>query len=152
MSTKILNFVEKRKETIEQKKRSFERVLFQNFMGSYSVIDGQDTIYPISLVDVSKDGCQFQIPVQGTNGKTYKTDEEVSLRIYFTEHSFIPASVIVKHGKEHQDNNGRKYMRYGCEFDKSMPTFEALESFIEFVYRFAEHSTIDKGRNKVYFI
>lgn len=152
MSTKILNFVEKRKETIEQKRRSFERVLFQNFMGSYSVIDGQDTIYPISLVDVSKDGCQFQVPIQGTNGKAYKSGEEVSLRIYFTEHSFIPANVIVKHGKEHQEPNGRKYMRYGCEFDKSIPTFQALESFIEFVYRFAEHSTIDKGSNKVYFI
>ena len=43
-------------------------------------------------------------------------------------------------------------MQYGCEFDDSMPSFEAIGSFIDFMYKFAEHSTVDHGESKVFFI
>lgn len=59
---KVVDFNAKRKESIEQKRRTFERVVFQEFLGVYSVVDDQGSGYPIKLVDISGDGCQFQLP------------------------------------------------------------------------------------------
>mgnify|MGYP003608461181 FL=1 len=150
--TKILDFTSKRKEVVEQKRRSFERVLFQNFLGVYSVIDVSGVIHPISLVDISQEGCLIQIPWNFKKDAKFPQDYEVTLRLYFTKQSYIPAVVKVKHGTEYVDENGHTYMRYGCEFDQSVGSFEALKSFIDFVYKFAEHSTIDKGDIKVFYL
>ena len=48
----VVDFNQKRKETIEQKRRSFERVVFQEFLGVYAVIDDQGTGLPIKLLDI----------------------------------------------------------------------------------------------------
>jgi len=150
--TKILDFTSKRKEVVEQRRRSFERVLFQNFLGVYSVIDTNDTIYPISLIDVSPIGCLIQVPSNLEKNQKLEFDSEVSLRLYFTKQSYIPALVKIKHAVEYVDDHGHTFMRYGCEFDQSIASFDALKSFVEFVYKFAEHSTIDKGDLKVFYL
>ena len=151
MSAKVLDFNQKRKDNIETKRRNFERILFQNFLGADSVIDQNGTIYPITLVDVSHEGCLFQIPWDLNKEDKYPADTEILLRMYFSKKSYIPTVVKVKYGNEFIDN-GQTYMQYGCEFDKSMPSFEAMSYFIEFLYKFAEHSVIDKGDNKSYFL
>lgn len=151
MSDKLLDFVGKRKENIEQKRRSFERILFQNFLGAYTVLDNQGTVYPITLIDVSHDGCLIQIPV-GPKGSAYEKDAELTLRMYFTKQSFIPVVVRIKYGNEVLGTDGHHYMAYGCEFDKSLPSFSALQSFIDFLYSYSEHSALDRGDAKSYFI
>lgn len=150
--TKIFDFTAKRQENIEQKKRNFERVLYQEFLGTYSEIDSDGTKYPIKMVDISKDGCQFQVPFSKNLDKTFRTGEDITIRIYFTKDSFIPVVVNLKHSSEYVDQKGDAYMRYGGGFDKTLPSFKALGPFIEFIYQFAEHSSIDKGEHKVYFI
>jgi len=152
MTDKLLDFVEKRKENIEQKRRSFERILFKNMLGAYTVIDKNGSIYPVGLVDVSRDGCLFQVPWDGSDDAKLPEGTETTMRIYFTKVDFIPAILNIKYNKEFIDKDGQTYMHYGCEFDKSMPSFAALESFIEFLYKFAEHSAVDKGDTKVFFI
>ena len=62
MTDKVLDFIEKRKENVEAKRRNFERILFQNVLGAYTELDQDGTVYPVELVDISKDGCLFQIP------------------------------------------------------------------------------------------
>lgn len=151
MTDKLLDFNKKREASIEKKRRTFERVLFQNFLGAYSVIDQADSVYPIELVDISKEGCLFQVPWDMNKQKPYPKDHELSLRIYFTKGSFIPAIVSVKHQQE-VIKDGVTYMQYGCEFDQSLPSFEALQSFIDFLYKFAKHSSVDKGDSRVYFL
>jgi hypothetical protein len=148
----VLNFVEKRKESIEKKRRSFERVMFQNILGVYTVIDSGGTVYPVSLVDISYDGCLLQTPWNDKQDTPFEKDKEITLRFYFTKSSFVPAIVKIKHTKEHQAEDGRNYMRYGSVFDKSISSFEALKCFIDFVYKFAEFSTTDHGENKVFFL
>ncbi|EQC48546.1 type IV pilus assembly protein PilZ [Bacteriovorax sp. BSW11_IV] len=152
MANKVLNFVDKRKENIEKKRRNFERLLFQNFLGAYTVIDANETVYPVELVDISYDGCLFQIPWNFDKDKAFKTDTEIKMRMYFTKHSYIPVVVNIRYGKEYVDTNGQTYMHYGCEFDKTLPSFEAMKNFISFMYAFAEHSTIDKGDARAYFL
>ena len=148
---KVLDFNKKKADTIEQKRRAFNRVVFQNFLGAYSVIDDNGSIYPVTLVDIAGDGCSFQVPWNPTRDKKLAKDFEVTMRMYFTNQSYIPVIMNVRHGKEVLGTDGITYMQYGCEFDKTAASFEAMQSFIDFIYRFAEHSAIDKGDTKVYF-
>lgn len=148
----IIDFEEKRKGSIEQKKRAFERVLFKDFLGSYAEIDESGTKYDVGLVDVSKDGLQFQIPFSANAAKHFPRDKEVSLRVYFTHHDFLPLSVKILHANEYIDEEGLAYWRCGGAFDKTLPSFSAFEPFIDFIYKFAEFSCTDKGESKVYFL
>ncbi len=148
---KVLDFNKKKADTIEQKRRAFNRIVFQNFLGAYSVIDDNGTIYPVTMVDIAGDGCSFQVPWNGAKDKKLPGGFEVSLRMYFTNQSYIPVLMQIRHGKEVLGKDGNTYMQYGCEFDKTVASFEAMQSFIDFIYRFAEHSVIDRGDTKVYF-
>lgn len=152
MADKVLDFAEKRAENIEKKRRQFERLLFNNFLGAYTVVDQGGTIYPVSLVDISREGCLFQVPWNGEKDAKFENDFEITMRMYFTKNSFVPVVLNVKYSREYVDEDGQTYMQYGCEFDSSMPSFQAVETFIEFMYKFAEHSSVDKGSQKVYFL
>lgn len=152
MTDKVLDFISKRKENIEDKRQNLERILFQNFLGAYSVIDKGGVIYPIQLVDISHDGCLFQVPWNVKTDEKFSEGFEVPLRVYFTKGTYIPVICNVKYSREFVERDGQTYMQYGCEFDKSMHSFEALESFIDFLYKYSEHSALDKGDHKVYFL
>lgn len=150
--TKVINFQEKRKDSIEKRKRAFERVLFSEFLGSYAEIDENGTKYDVRLVDISREGCLFQIPFTPSTKNYFSNGKEVSLRVYFTKDDFLPVIVNIKHSNEYIDESGNAYMRFGGEFDKTLPSFEAFSQFIEFIYKFAEFSCVDKGESKVYFL
>lgn len=151
MADKILDFSAKRKESIEKKRRSFERVMFNNLLGAYTVLDEVGTIYPVTLVDISYQGCLFEVPAGKESEKTFEKGRELTMRIYFTKGSYIPVVVTIKNLREHFEN-GIRTNRFGAEFNTSVPSFEALKSFIDFLYKFAEHSTVDKGSDKLFFL
>ena len=149
---KVVDFNEKRKKTIEQKRRTFERVVFQEIMGVYSVVDDQGSNFPVKLVDISGDGCQFQLPFSLKAKNQFKAGTEMTLKLYFSKGSYLPAVVTVRHASEYVDKDGDAWLRLGGEFDTSLPTFKALSHFINFIYSYAEFSCIDKGESKVFFL
>jgi hypothetical protein len=147
----ILSFNEKREENIERKRRNFERILFNNFLGAYSVIDQAGVVFPIDMLDISHDGMSFKVP-RGAIGSSFQKNEDLTLRMYFTKDTFIPVVTSIKWTKDYKGDDGEIYLEYGVKFDKSVPTFEALKPFIDFLYKFAELSTEDKGKSKVYYL
>ena len=148
----VINFSQKRSENVEDKRRAFERILFQNFMGTYTVVDENGSVFPIGMVDVSYDGCMFQIPWNHKKAEeVFPVGEDVTLRFYFTEKSYLPLVVNVRHISEHVDATGT-FKRFGCSFDKETQSYQAFKSFVDFIYRFAEHSVVDRGDHKVYFL
>lgn len=149
---KVVDFAAKRKESIEQKRRTFERVVFQEFLGVYTVVDDQGSGFPIKLVDISGDGCQFQLPFSLKAKNQFKAGTEVTLKLYFTKGSYLPAVVTVRHASEYIDKQGDAWLRLGGDFDTSLPSFAALSSFINFIYQYAEFSCLDKGESKVFFL
>jgi len=149
---KVVDFNEKRKKTIEQKRRSFERVVFQEFLGVYSVIDDQGTGYPIKLVDISSDGCQLQLPFSLKAKNQFQAGKEITLKLYFTKGTYLPAVVTIRHASEYIDQQGDAWLKLGGEFDTSLPSFKALSHFIQFIYQYAESSCHDKGEGKVFFL
>lgn len=150
-NNKVFDFTAKRKKNIENKRRQFERVMFEEFLGVYSVIDDHGASHPVGLVDISGDGCLFQVPFSEKAKNLFKANADVTLKLYFSKTSFLPVVVQVKHCTEHVDQRGDTYWRCGGEFDTSLPSFEALKSFIDFIYKYAEFSCKDSG-NKVYFL
>ena len=149
---KVVDFTAKRKESIEQKRRTFERVVFQEFLGVYSVVDDQGSNFPIKLLDISGDGCQFQLPFSLKAKNQFKSGTEMTLKLYFTKGSYLPAVVTVRHATEYIDKDGDAWLRLGGEFDTSLPSFQALSHFISFIYQYAEFSCLDKGESKVFFL
>ena len=150
--SKVIDFQAKRDESIEKRKRSFERVLFSEFLGSYAEIDGNGTKFDVTMVDISRKGCLFQIPFAEGSLQHFEKQKDVMVRIYFTKDDFLPLSIKVKHVNEYISEQGDAFIRFGGEFDKSLPSFQAFEPFIEFIYKFAEYSCVDKGESKVYFL
>jgi hypothetical protein len=150
--SKVIDFETKRQDSIAKRKRNFERVLFSEFLGSYAEIDESGSKYPISFVDLSHDGCLFQVPMNAFSDHKFEKDSDLTIRVYFTKDDFLPLVINVKHASEYIDEKGDAYMRYGGEFDKSLPSFQAFEPFIEFIYKFAQYSCMDKGESKVYFL
>lgn len=151
MTDKVLDFNKKRTENIEKKRRSFERIVFQNFLGAHYAVEQEGTLYPVNLVDISRTGCLFQVPWNPKKDTKIKNSDEIKLRFYFTKNSFIPVFVNVVYGNEYVDTDGQTYMRYGCEFNQTYPTFEAVKPFIDFLYKYSEMSSIDKGDAKAFF-
>lgn len=151
MSNNVINFSEKKKEKIERKKRSFERLVFQNFLGAYAVIEQNGEILPVTLVDMSHTGCLFQVPWNPKGDIKFSDGEEISFRMYFTKYSFSVVTVTIRYANELEGHDGRRYMNYGCEFDTSLPSFQPMKYFIEFLYSFSEHSQLDKSKERSYF-
>lgn len=149
---KVFDFSEKRRQSIEQKRRSFERVVFDEFLGVDAVIDDNGTGHPLKLVDISADGCLFQVPFSTEARQRFKAGSEVTLKLFFTKTSFLPVVIKVRHISEYVDQRGDAHWRCGGEFDKTLPSFKALESFIQFIYKYAEFSCHDSAAHKVYFL
>ena len=125
MSEKLLDFVGKRKENIEKKRRSFERIMFRNLLGVYTVIDQEGSLHPVDLVDISRDGCLLRAPTIPNKSNELPKDTEIVVKLYFTENSFLPAVVNIKYSNIVLDEDGNHYIEYGCEFDKSVSSFES---------------------------
>ena len=149
---KVVDFGARRKESIEQKRRSFERVVFQEFLGVETVLDDQGSGFPVKLVDISADGCQFQLPFSLKAKNQFKAGTEITMKLFFTKGTYLPAVVTVRHASEYVDKDGDAWLRLGGEFDTSLPSYKALESFVNFIYQYAEFSCLDKGESKVYFL
>jgi|1048.fasta_scaffold94080_1 hypothetical protein len=149
---KIIDFNEKRKKNIEQKRRTFERVVFQEFLGVYTVLDDQGGSFPIKLLDISTEGCQFQVPFTLKAKNQFKSEDEVTLKLFFTKGTYLPAVVTIRHAYEYIDEAGEAWLRLGGVFDTKLPSFKALSSFIDFMYQYAEFSCLDRGESKVFFL
>lgn len=149
---KVVDFGARRKESIEQKRRSFERVVFQEFLGVETVVDDQGSGFPVKLMDISGEGCQFQLPFSLKAKNQFKAGTEITMKLFFTKGTYLLAVVTVRHATEYVDKDGDAWLRLGGEFDTSLPSYKALESFVNFIYQYAEYSCLDKGESKVYFL
>lgn len=145
----IIDLGKKRNEFQERRKREFERVIFDNFLGVYTVLDIPKEIVPIQMIDISTNGCMFQIPIDSKYAKTLKKSTGLDLRFYFTKDSYMLLSGDIRYCKEFRDIDDLYYLRFGFEFNKDVKSYEALSAFINFIIKFSEHSLSDKNSKVV---
>jgi hypothetical protein len=148
----VYDFNQKRKQSIEQKRRTFERVVFDEFLGVDAIVDDNETGFPVKLIDISTDGLQFQIPYGLKVSQTFRVDTDFTLKLFFSKNSYLPVLVKIRHVKEFVDQKGDKYWRCGAVFDKALPSYQAVLSLAEFIKKYAEFSRTDSISHKVYFL
>ena len=159
----IVDFNKAREQRLKTKRRNTERIFFKNLMAVYSVV-GQNQICPIDLVEVSEEGCSFQVPcekkVEGASivGGASSVSEllrvkasELPLRFYFSQDSYLEIFIRVQNSS-YSIENGIKYLRYGCTIDKTLKSYLAYQQFVRFLKLFSEHSHKDISKTSVVFI
>jgi hypothetical protein len=144
---KIVQIGDARREKRENLKREYERYLFSRILGCYTFIEKLG-LKSVEMLDISKTGCGFRGPFEDGH---FNVGEEIDLRFYFSQQTYVPTRVTIKRVSEMNDNGGR-YWQYGCTFDPSLSTHKALESFVDFVEAYSLVAKEDKGDKQVWFL
>ena len=146
---RVINFNEVREQRLEEKRRQTERIFFKNILGVYSVI-AHSKIHPIEMVDVSEDGCAFQIPYDSKRIWP-KDTQNIPIRLYFSQDTYIEIIVKIQNSRPFiQDGNS--YVRFGCTVDKEASSYPAYQHFVRFLRLYAEHSRKDLGDVTVFYL
>ena len=157
----IVDFNKARELRLLTKRRNTERIFFKNLMAVYSVV-GQNKICPVDLIEVSEEGCSFQVPcekVESTaivDGVMNITEylkvkaSEIPLRFYFSQDSYLEIFIRIQNSS-YSIENGAKYLRYGCTVDKTLKSYTAYQQFVKFLKLYSEYAHKDISRTSVVF-
>lgn len=145
----VVDFSEVRAQKLEEKRRKAERIFFKQILGIYCVVDNEE-IRPLEVIDVSEEGCSFQIPFTAENPWPRET-KDLPLRLYFSQDTYLPINVTIQNSRPAIEN-GVRYIRYGCKVDQSTQSFEAYQQFIRFLRLYAEHAHKDNGRVTFFYL
>ena len=143
----VVNLSSVRQEIIEEKRRTYERVVFKSSFGIYTFIDGIG-LNAIEIIDISEGGMQFQTP-ENSHLKL-SVDDVIPVRFYFSTDHYISIDVKVVRSFTAIEE-GTAVHRYGCLIDKSMASYGAIYHFVQFITKCAEHGHKDDTHLKVFY-
>lgn len=135
----VVSLTQAREQRLEKKRRKTERVLIKNFIAAYSVVDlGQ--IQPIELIDVSEEGCAFQVPFNLKKPLSWPNQtDQFPIRLYFSQESYLEIHVQIVRSNPIYENES-SYVRFGCSIDKTLSSYVAYSQFVKFLKLYGEHS------------
>jgi hypothetical protein len=139
---RVIDFNRVREQRLEQKRRKNERVLFKNLLSVYLVQSSRHLI-PVDLIDLSEEGCSFQLPQNHQNTLQPKKDEAV-LRVYLSQETFLEIFVKLVHSRPAIESHQR-FVRYGCEVNQKVQSYQAYRHFVQFLKSYSEHAHRDLG-------
>jgi len=144
-SNSVIDIQQVREKRNRDKKRRAERVFFKNLLSVYSITDNFKLI-PIELIEVSEDGCSFQVEYRSDNPWPKKTDE-IPIRFYFSSDTFLEVQVKISNSSPSIDQSVRM-TRYGCLLDQKSRSYPAYQQFVRFLRMYAEHSCQEASSRK----
>jgi hypothetical protein len=145
----VIDFNEVRAQKLEEKRRTTERIFFKQLLSVYSVI-GNSSMCPIEFIDLSEEGCSFQIPYDAKNPWP-KDSNDVPLRIYFSQDTYLEIRVKIQNSRPSIENN-RRYVRFGCLVDQNTKSYAAYLQFVRFLKTYAEQSHKDTGDVSIFYL
>ena len=145
----VVDFNEVRAQKLEEKRRTTERIFFKHLLSVYSVI-GTSTMCPIEFIDLSEDGCSFQIPYDAENPWP-KDSTDLPIRIYFSQDTYLEVRCKVQNSRPSIENN-RRYVRFGCSIEKTTQSYAAYQQFVRFLKMYSEHAHKDLGDVSVFYL
>lgn len=145
----IIDFSTVREKRLEEKRRNAERIFFKDLLSVYSVT-GPSKILPIELIDVSEDGCSFQVPYQPEQ-KWPNSTNEIPIRLYFSREMYLEIIVQIQNSR-HSIENNRRYLRYGCTVEKTTQSYAAYQQFVKFLKLYSEQAHKDTGKDTQFYI
>ncbi len=146
----VVDFAQVREQKLEEKRRRYERILFQHLFSVYTVM-GRSKLAPVELIDVSEAGCAFQIPYDPKAPWPTDADQSVPLRLYFTQDTYLEVLVRVQNSRPCITDKGR-FTRYGCLVDTSTTSYPAYQQFVGFLKLYGETAHRDMGDMTVFYL
>jgi hypothetical protein len=143
----VVNLSSVRQEMIEEKRRTYERVVFKSSFGVYTLRE-DGGLNAIEVVDISEGGMQFQ--TSESSSVKLQTGDVVPVRFYFSTDHFISIDVKVVRSFSAIEE-GVAVHRYGCLMDKTMASYAAIYHFVQFITKCAEHGHKDDKHQKVFY-
>lgn len=145
----VVDFNEIRTQKLEEKRRHTERIFFKHLLSVYSVA-GKSSLRPIEFIEMSEQGCSFQVPYDTEN--PWPTDvTDIPIRIYFSQDTYLEILVKIQNSRPSIENNQR-YVRFGCLVDRSVKSYSAYVEFVRFMKLYAEHCHKDTGDLSVFYL
>jgi hypothetical protein len=146
----VVDFGQIRAQKLEEKRRTTERIFFKQLLSVYSVI-GHSSMCPIEFIDMSEEGCSFQIPYDAENPWPKDATAEMPIRIYFSQDTYLEIRVRIQNSRPSIENN-RRYVRFGCAVEKSTQSYQAYQQFVRFLRTYSEHAHKDMGDVSVFYL
>jgi len=143
---KIIDLGNYRKNKSEERRREYERVLFNRVLGVYSFAE-KAGLHHIEVVDVSFSGVRFR---EDRPEAPLKMGQKVPLRFYFTPSSFLRVVVDIKRVIPFKDED-RQGLEYGCEMDKGTKSYEVIRQLITFMHKYSEIASQDSNPPMLWF-
>lgn len=145
----VVDFNQIREKKLEEKRRKNERVFFRQLLGMYCVT-GNNELKAIDLVDVSEDGCSFQVPHDQVMPWP-RNDDPITIRLYFSQETYLPITVKIRHSRECIEE-GRRHLRYGCSLEPGIASHETYRQFVRFLKLLAENAHKDHNGVTFFYI
>lgn len=148
----VVDFNEARAQRLEEKRRTTERIFFKHLMGVYTVIS-HSAMSPIELIDLSEEGCSFQIPYEPGHSEPAwpKDTTDLPIRMYFSQDTYLEVRVKIQNSRPSIENN-RRYCRFGCQVDPTTQSYIAYQQFVRFLKAYAEHAHQDRGDVSIFYL
>lgn len=143
---RVIDLNNYRREKNEEKRREYERVLFNRILGVYSFAE-KTGLHHVEVMDISYSGIRFR---EEKPEHPLKSGQKIALRFYFTPSSYLRLLVEVKRviPFEEEGHNG---LEYGCELDKLTKSYEVINELVSFMYKYAEVACQDQNPPMIWF-
>lgn len=143
---KIVDLNDYRKNRSEERRREYERVLFNRILGVYSFAE-KTGLHHVEVIDISYSGIKFR---EERPEHPMQVGHKIALRFYFTPSSYLRLVVEVKRVKPFTEED-REGLEYGCELDKNTKSYDVLRQLIGFMYKYAETAVQDTNPPMIWF-
>ena len=144
--SQIVDLENYRKTKGEERRREYERVLFNRILGVYSFAE-KTGLQHIEVIDISYSGIKFR---EEATDKPLQAEEKLALRFYFTPSSYLRVIVDVKRATPFKDED-RQGIEYGCQLDKTTKSYEVIKELIAFMYKYSEIACRDQNPPMIWF-
>ena len=143
---RIIDLNDYRKNKNEERRREYERVLFNRVLGVYSFAE-KTGLNHVEILDISYSGLRFR---EKNPEHPLKAGQKVALRFYFTPNSYLRLVVDIKRISPYQEE-GNAGLEYGCELDQQTKAFEVINQLVSFMYKYAEVACEDQNPPLIWF-
>lgn len=145
----IVSLEKVREKKLEEKKRKNERIFFHSSV-SVTCVDSVQQEQEVQVLDISTEGCAFQVPYSHLGRWPQLRQEPLLMRFYFTPKTYLEITLTIRNQRDSIDREAR-HTRYGCSVDTSTQAYPAYVAFVQFVKLYALHSHREVGNRSLFF-
>lgn len=143
---RIVDLASYRKNKTDERRREYERILFNRILGVYSFLE-QTGLNHVEILDISYSGIKFR---EDRPEVPLTIGQKIALRFYFTPSSYLRLVVEIKRVTPF-DEAERKGLEYGCELDRTTKSYEVLHKLVGFMETYSEVACQDSHPPMLFF-